>query len=55
MDDIEKVRAMIAARDPASQRRIHVVAQLLRELIAKDDKAPEVELAFTMVMAEVAS
>lgn len=55
MSEIDQVRAIISLREPDSQRRIDTAAQILRDLIAKDDKAPEMELAFTLVMAELAA
>jgi hypothetical protein len=55
MSEIDQVRVLIASRALDSQRRINTAAQILRDLIAKDDKHPEMELAFTLVMAELAA
>lgn len=45
---------MIAALPPDCQRRVEVVANILRDLLAADVSG-EVELAFTLVLAELAS
>lgn len=50
-DELDQVRQMIDERSHDSRTRIHVVAEMLRDLLAADDKG-EVMLAFTMVMAE---
>jgi hypothetical protein len=50
--DIAQVQAIIAALPAASRRRVAVIADILRELLAKDDSG-ESMLAFTLVLAEV--
>lgn len=50
--DIAQVQAMIAVLPAASQRRVAVIADILRELLAKDESG-ESMLAFTLVLAEV--
>lgn len=50
--DIAQVEAMIAVLPAAAQRRVTVIADILRELLAKDDSG-EAMLAFTLVLAEV--
>lgn len=50
--DIEAAQALINELPPDGQRRVAVVAQILRDLLVADGKH-EVELAFTLVMAEL--
>lgn len=49
------VMEMISKLPPEAQRRVFVTAQILRDLIAQDDENQESELAFTLVMAELAA
>lgn len=50
--EVAAVEAMIAAMPAAAQRRIAVVADILRELLEKDTSG-ESMIAFTLVLAEV--
>lgn len=45
---------LISKLPPDSQKRVFVTAQILRDLLANDDDKRESELAFTLVMAEIA-
>lgn len=51
-DDIEAVRALISELPIAGQRRVEIVAEILRDLLRKDVSG-ESMLAFTLVLAEV--
>jgi len=51
-DEVAQVQAMIAALPAAGQRRVAVVADILRDLLEKDVSG-ESMLAFTLVLAEV--
>jgi hypothetical protein len=46
-----RVMALIARLEPLSQKRVWVIAETLRSLVASGEEA---ELAFTLVMAELA-
>lgn len=50
--ELEQVHQMIAALPHDSRTRVHVTAQILRDLLAADE-TDESMLAFTLVMAEV--
>lgn len=52
MSDVGQVSLMIGRLPKASNLRVHVIAQILRELLEKSGQ--EAELAFTLVMAELA-
>jgi hypothetical protein len=49
-----RVMRMISELPPESQRRVFVTAQILRDLLERDDDNRESELAFTLVMCELA-
>lgn len=53
MSEVEQVKRIIAGLPLESQLRVSVVVGILRELLEKDQRQ-EVELAFTLVMAELA-
>lgn len=48
------VRAIIQMLDPAAQRRVAMTAEILRDLLQKDETS-ESMLAFTLVLAEVSA
>jgi len=48
------VMRLIGDLPAESQKRVWVIAQILRDLIADPENGYEAELAFTLVMAEVA-
>ena len=52
--DLEKMRAMIDSLPEEARRRIYTAAAIVRQLVEKDDKRPEMELAVTLVVAELA-
>jgi hypothetical protein len=52
LDGVAEVQAMIAKFPEAGQRRIAVVAEILRDLLERDSSG-ESMLAFTLVLAEV--
>jgi hypothetical protein len=52
--EVQSVLRLIGELPPDAQRRISVVATILRDLLKADDRQ-EVELAFTLVMAELAA
>lgn len=54
LEDVERVKRMIAGLPAREQLRVNVVADILRELLESEDGA-QVELAFTLVMAELAA
>lgn len=51
MSDGGKVMKLILKLQPDSQKRVFVIAHILRELLEKSGE--EAELAFTLVMAEL--
>lgn len=51
--DVRRVHEMIRALPGPAQRRAKVVAQILRDLLVADQSG-ETELAFTLIMAELA-
>lgn len=51
--DVMRVTAMIEARSEESQNRIAAVVAVLRGLLESEAR-DEIELAFTLVMAELA-
>ena len=57
-EDVMRVQALIDERPVDSRRRIAMTAQILRDLMAEDKASGgsgfEIELAFTLVMAELA-
>ncbi len=53
--EIVLVHAMISKLPPDAQARVEVVANILRDLINAQDGGGEVELAFTLVLAERAA
>lgn len=52
MNEVTATEALIAALPPESQKRVEVIATILRDLLNADEGG-EVELAFTLVMAEL--
>jgi hypothetical protein len=54
MNDIDLVNGMIYKRPPESQKRIFLVAQILRDLLSADNEKRENELALTLVLCELA-
>jgi hypothetical protein len=52
-EEVERVKRLIACLPDDTQRRINGVAAMLRQLLLKDDRG-EIELAFTLVIAELA-
>lgn len=54
MSNLRNLRAIIDSFPEESQRRIYTAASIVRQLVEKDDKRPEMELAVTLVVAELA-
>lgn len=52
MNEGGRVMQLIMGLQPDSQKRVFVIAHILRELLEKSGE--EAELAFTLVMAELA-
>jgi hypothetical protein len=48
------VMRLISKLPPDSQKRVFVTAQILRDMLDRDDENRESELAFTLVMAGLA-
>jgi hypothetical protein len=53
--EVEAVRALIARLPPDSQRTVEGTAQGLRDVIAAADDKQAVEIALTLVLAELAA
>ena len=51
--EMQAINRIIENKEPAAQRRIHVIAHTLRQLLERDE-AGEAECALTLVMAELA-
>ncbi len=50
--DVKAVEALIYKLSTDSQARVHVIANILRDLINAPEGGYEAELAFTLVLAE---
>ena len=53
-ETVAQVIQIIQAKSPEAQRRIAVIAQIMRELLQRDTTDESV-LAFTLVLAEISS
>lgn len=53
--DVLAVHDLINKRSLASRARVHVIANILRDLINAPEGGDEAELAFTLVLAERAA
>jgi hypothetical protein len=50
--EFRAVQAIIGRLPPDSRARVHVIANILRDLINAPEGGHEAELAFTLVLAE---
>ena len=50
--ELARVRALIAQLDTVAQHRVHMTAQILRDLINDEEQGYECELALTLVFVE---
>jgi hypothetical protein len=51
--DVSAVRRLIARLPRDSKRHVLAVAAVLRKMVDEDEEIQEVELAFTLVLAEL--
>lgn len=54
VSNLSELKNMIDSLEPEAQKRVNSVAHILRDLMRADNPTGEVELAFTLVLAELA-